>query len=62
MHRQYGRKKTPVTILAMSIGLALQLTALAASAQDAATAQGGEASGEELALHVVAAAPFRSGR
>lgn len=54
MHRQYGRKKTPVTILAMSIGLALQLTALAASAQDAATAQGGEASGEELdAIKVV---------
>jgi iron complex outermembrane receptor protein len=56
MHRQYGRKKTPVTILAMSIGLALQLTALAASAQDAATApaQADEPDGEELdAIKVV---------
>ncbi|HEY1137708.1 MAG TPA: TonB-dependent receptor [Xanthomonadaceae bacterium] len=50
MHRQYGRKKTPVTILAMSIGLALHLTALAASAQDAAAAPAKEdgQSGEEL--------------
>ncbi|MEQ1513555.1 MAG: TonB-dependent receptor [Lysobacteraceae bacterium] len=35
MHRQYGSKKTPVTILAASIGLALQLAALSAAAQQA---------------------------
>ena len=35
MHRQHGNKKTPVTMLAASIGLALQLAALSAAAQQA---------------------------
>ena len=33
MHNQHGNKKTPVTMLAASIGLALQLAAITAAAQ-----------------------------
>src|SRR5688572_14168407 len=36
MQFQHAAKKTPVTLLAASIGLALQLTALSAIAQDTA--------------------------
>ena len=47
MHRQYGSKKTPVTMLAASIALALQLTALSAAAQQTPAAEAAP-DGDEL--------------
>jgi TonB-dependent receptor len=53
MHRQYGSKKTPVTILAASIALALQLTALSAAAQQAPAAEDAPDSGDLDKIEVV---------
>lgn len=65
MHRQDGKKKTPVTILAASIGLALHWTAFAAAAQQTGAEQtettpSGRAESDEGELDTIQVVGFRA--